>query len=78
MSNNTYSIKNLSNETIKRFVNQLKTYEIDNNNELIYKRFNYLDYLIISVYKSNSILIQLTKLANSSHLDEFIDKYCFW
>lgn len=77
MSNNTYSIKNLSNETIKRFVNQLKTYEIDNNNELIYKRFNYLDYLIISVYKSNSILIQLTKLANSSHLDEFIDKYCF-
>lgn len=78
MSNNTYSIKNLSNETIKRFVNQLKTYEIDNNNALIYKRFNYLDYLIISVYKSNSILIQLTKLANSSHLDEFIDKYCFW
>lgn len=77
MSNNTYSIKNLSNETIKRFVNQLKTYEIDNNIALIYKRFNYLDYLIISVYKSNSILIQLTKLANSSHLDEFIHKYCF-
>ncbi|MDC4184194.1 ribonuclease HIII [Mycoplasma bradburyae] len=78
MSSNTYSIKKLSDQVIKKFIDQIKEFEIDNNNEFVYKRFNYYDYLIISVYKTNSILIQPTKLANSKHLNTFINKYCFW
>lgn len=77
MSNNTYSIKNLSKAVIKQFVESLKAYEVKDNNSLIYKRFNYLDLLIVSVYQSNSILIQSTKLASSSDLDQFIKQYCF-
>ncbi|QMT98248.1 ribonuclease HIII [Mycoplasma tullyi] len=78
MSNNSYSIKKLSKETIEQFVNSLKVYEVKNTNNLIYKRFNYLDKLVISVYKSNSVLIQLTKLASPTDLDQFIKQYCFW
>ncbi|QZX48851.1 ribonuclease HIII [Mycoplasma sp. E35C] len=78
MSNNNYSIKNLDVNVIKQFIDALKDFEINNDNQYIYKRFNYFDQLIISVYKSNSVLIQSTKSATKDILSSFIKQYCSW